>query len=181
MPAAVVAYRLLRRDWRGSAGFAACAVPSLVWYAFLAARLRSSGPRMEIGIPAWSLVERLFIFRTYADPAGQMVLRTLDFLAVAGLIACLILAAIWLRKLTPAPATICVTLYTCLALILGAPVMMDPFAFGRVISPLAVWVMIEAVSRRKWAALAPPLLISLNVSLVFAKPAVAIAHALLRR
>jgi hypothetical protein len=181
MPAALVADRVLRRDWRGAIRFGACAVPALGWYAFLATRVPSDGPHSVIGIPGWNLVARLLIFRTYFNPSGQIVLRTLDFLAVAGLIGCLILAAIWLAKRPPTPAAICVALYACLALVLGPPVMIDPFGFGRLISPLLVWVMMEAVARKKWAALAPPLLISLNVSLVFARPMIDMAHALLRR
>jgi hypothetical protein len=181
MAAALVADRLLRRDWRGAARFAACAVPSLAWYAYLAAHVPASHSLPEIGIPVWSLFARLLVFRTYFSAIGQVVLRVTDLLAVAGLIASVIVAAVWLRKAKIGPASLCVALYACLALMLGVPVMFDPFAFGRVISPLLLWVLMEAVSRKNWAALAPPLAISLNVSLVFARPVITIAQALFRR
>jgi hypothetical protein len=129
----------------------------------------------------WNLLQRLLIFRAYAYPIGQTVVRTLDFLAVAGLIVCLVLAVLWLLKRPFGPVPVCIALYACLALVLGPEVMMDPFAFGRVISPLLLWIMIEAVASEKWAALAPPLLVSMNVGLVFVKPAITIAQALLRR
>jgi hypothetical protein len=177
LPAALVADRLLRRDWRGAGRFAACAVPSLAWYALLAARFPASGRVHEIGIPLWNLARRLLVFRPYYDPVGQAVLRVTDFLAVAGLIACVILAALRLRKQPMEPVTICAGLYAGLALILGPAVMADPFAFGRVISPLLVWIAIEALVRRQWAVLAAPLAISLNVGLVFVRPAIGIVQA----
>jgi hypothetical protein len=181
LPAALVAGRLYRRDWRGATTFASSAIPSLAWYGFLAAQLPAGRTLAEVGLPVWNLLQRLLIFRTYADPIGQTVLRTLDFLAVAGLMVCLILAALWLPKRPFGPVPVCVALYAGLALLLGPPVMIDPFAFGRVISPLLLWIMIEAVGSKKWAALAPPLLVSLNVSLVFVRPAITIVQALLRR
>jgi len=39
--------------------------------------------------------------------------------------------------------------------------------------------MIEAVSRKTWSAMAPPLLVTLSVSLVFASPFVTVMKGLL--
>jgi hypothetical protein len=176
--AALIGDRLWRYDWRGAARYVTCAIPALAWYAVLAARLPSNKSISEIGFPVWVWLQRLLVFRSYSTALGQLVLRATDLLAVAGLIASVVLAAFWLRKGPSAPVTICVGLYACLALVLGAPVMEDPFAFGRVITPLLLWIMVEAVARRKLLALAPPLLVSLSVSLVFVLPLIAIAQAL---
>jgi hypothetical protein len=170
IPAALVADRVLRRDWRGVVRYGACVVPALAWYALLLTKLPPARPVHELGFPLWAILRRLLIFRPYPDPVGQLVLRVTDFLAVIGLIASLILAAWWLRKLRWGPVEICVGLYGCFALVLGTPVMADPFAFGRVISPLLFWILIEAIARKDWSALAPPLLISLNVGMVFVRP-----------
>jgi hypothetical protein len=180
LPAAVVADRALRRDWRGAMRSSACAIPAIAWYGYLAARLPPGAAVAEIGIPVWGLFQRLLIFRPYPDPMGQLLLRSTDLLAVAAVIACVILAALWLRRRRPDAVTICIGLHACLALVLGAKVMADPFAFGRVVSPLLLWIIIEAVARKTWSALVPPLLVSLSVSLVFARPLVAIGQALLR-
>ena len=59
--------------------------------------------------------------------------------------------------------------------------MIDAFGFARPVSPLLLWIMIEAVCRRAWSALGPPLLVSLSVSLVFAKPLVAVLRGVLGR
>ncbi len=169
-----MADRVLCRDWRDAARYGVCVVPSLAWYAVLMAKLPPARPVHELGFPLWAILQRLLIFRPYPDPVGQLVLRLTDFLAVAGLIASLILAALWLRKLRGGPVEICVALYGCFALVLGTPVMADPFAFGRVISPLLLWILIEAIARKDWSALAPPLLISLNVAMVFVRPLAAL-------
>ena len=59
--------------------------------------------------------------------------------------------------------------------------MNESFGFGRPVSPLLLWIMIEAVSRKKWAALAPPLLVSLSVSLVFGSQLAAVIRGILAR
>jgi hypothetical protein len=179
--AALVADCCYRRDWRGAMRFAASGIPALAWYGLLATRL-PPGKITEAGIPGWGLLRRLFWLRPYPDPRVQLWLRVTDILAVAGLIACILLAVLWLRKLPIGPVTICVGLYVCLALVLCSPgYMVEAFGFGRPVSPLLLWVMIEAAGRGKWAALAPPLLVSLSVSLVFARPLVTILTALLGR
>ena len=54
--------------------------------------------------------------------------------------------------------------------------MIEAFGFARPVSPLLLWIMIEAVSRRIWIALAPPLMVSLSVSLVFGRPLITIVE-----
>ena len=69
-----------------------------------------------------------------------------------------------------------------LALVLGAPShMLDAFGFARPVSPLLLWIIIEAVCRKTWSAMAPPILVSLSVSLVFAKPFVTVLKGVLGR
>jgi hypothetical protein len=169
--AALAADRLWHHDWRRAAWFAAGAVPAAAWYAYLAANLPPDAPVTILGPPIWALVRRLLWFRPYPDPRVQLLLRATDFLAVLGLAASIILAVCWLRKSRFGPVTLSVALFAVLALVLGAPGhMQDAFGFARPVSPLLLWVMVEAVSRKVWIALVPPLLVSLSVSLVFVRP-----------
>jgi hypothetical protein len=149
--------------------FSACAVPALAWYALLMAKLPPAVAGSQVGVPLLGILQRLLILRPYPDPMAQIVVRVADFLAVAGVVASLILAVRWLRSRRFGPVEICVGLYACLTLTLGTPVMVEAFAFGRVISPLLLWILLEAVSRKAWLALVPPLLICLSVSLVFVR------------
>lgn len=59
--------------------------------------------------------------------------------------------------------------------------MIEAFGFGRPVSPLRLWVMLEAVSRKAWGALAPPPMVSLGAGLVFVDPLIAMGKGLLGR
>jgi hypothetical protein len=180
--AALVVDRLLRRDWRQAAWFASSGIPAIAWYGYLAARLPPDGPASMFGIPVWGILRRLLWFRPFPDPRVQLLMRVTDFLAVLGLAISMILAVRWLLERRLAPATLCVGLFAALAVVLCSPShMIEVFGFGRPVSPLLLWVMIEAVSRKKWIALAPPLLVSLSVSVAFARPFVTVMQSLLRR
>jgi hypothetical protein len=173
---------LWHRRWRQATWFAASGIPAAAWFAYVAARLPHERAVTIFAAPAWGIIRRLFWFRPYPDPALQLLLRVTDLLAVAGLAISLILAVRWALGCRVGPVTICVGLFAALALVLGGPDhMTDAFGYGRPVSPLLLWVMVEAVSRKKWLALAPPLCVSLSVSLVFALPLVTVVKGLLGR
>jgi hypothetical protein len=180
--AALVADRLLHRDWRRAAWYASSGIPALAWYGYVAARLPHGAPVSILAAPAWGLLQRLLWFRPYPDPRVQLLLRVTDFLAVLGLAVSIALAVRWLLVRRLGPVTFCVAFFACVALVLGAPShMIDSFGFARPVSPLLLWIMLEAVSRKTWSALAPPLLVSLSVSLAFAYPFVTVLKGLLAR
>jgi hypothetical protein len=125
-----------------------------------------------LGIPVWGLIERMFALRNDKKAFVQLVWRATDILAILGLGACVVLALHWIRKQVLAPVNMCIALFCVTAVTLVSPYYLsEAFGFGRAISPLFLWVMIEAVTRRTWIALVPPLLVSLSVSLVFVGPA----------
>jgi hypothetical protein len=169
--AALVTDRLLHRDWPRAAWFASAAAPAAAWYAYVATHLPPDGPVGIADIPVWGLLRRLAWLRPYPDPRLQLLLRVTDVLAVLGLAVSIILAVRWIVARGLDPVTLCVGFFACLGLVLGAPShMVEAFGFGRPVSPLLLWIMLEAISRKTWAALAPPLLVSLSVSLVFGRP-----------
>jgi len=77
------------------------------------------------------------------------VLQVTDFLAVAGLAVSIVVAVRWLLGARLGPVTLCAGYFAALALALSSlPGYMDePFGFGRPVSPLLLWIMIEVVSR----------------------------------
>lgn len=179
---ALVVDRLWRRDWRRAAWFASSGIPAFAWYLQLLMRLPRDRPPSILAPPAWGLIRRLFWLRPYPDAALQWLLRVTDALAVIGLATSIVLAVCWLLRRRIDPVTLSIALFVALALVLGAPAhMVDPFGFARPVSPLLLWIMIQAVSRRAWAALVPPLLVSLSVSLVFAHPLLAIVRGMFAR
>ena len=178
--AALVTDRLLHRDWRRVAWFALTGVPAAAWFLYLATHLPPDRPVSMLALPVWGILRRLLLFRTYPDPNVQLLLRVTDFLAVLGLAVSIVLAVRWLMVQRFGPVTICAGFFAVLASVIGAPShMIEAFGFARPISPLLLWIMIEAVSRKRWIALAPPLMVSLSVSLVFANPFVKVVRGLL--
>jgi hypothetical protein len=135
-----------------------------------------------MAVPVFSLLRRLLWFRPDPDPRVQLLLRVTDFLAVLGLAISIILAVRWVLERRSGPVTLCAGFFAALALALGSPShMVEAFGFARPISPLLLWIMIEAVSRKTWVALAPPLLVSLSVSFAFVSPFLAVMKGLLGR
>ncbi len=178
--AALVLDRLWKRDWRGGARFAMSGVPAVCWFLYLASKPAPDRPVEINAFPVWSMIQRLTILRTDANPYVERLLRVTDLLAVMGLALSIALAVIWIVRRGVGPVTICVGLFAALALVLGAPShMLEAFGFGRPISPLFLWVMIEAVTQEAWLALTPPLAVSLSVSLTFASPFVTVVKGLL--
>jgi hypothetical protein len=179
---ALVADELWHHDWRRAAWFASSAVPAAAWYGYLATHLPHDPPVSILAVPAWGLLRRLLWFRPYPDPRLQLLLRVTDILAVLGLAISIVVAVRWLCKRRSEPVALSISLFAVLALVLGAPThMIDAFGYARPVSPLLLWVMIEAVSRKAWNALVPPLLVSLSVTLVFAAPLLAVVKGLLGR
>jgi hypothetical protein len=180
--AALVAFHVYRRAWRRVVQYGLGALPTIVWYAYLTLRLHRDAPGSILAIPAWGLLRRLLVFRHDPDPGVELLVRVTDVLAVIGLAVCIALAVIWVIKAQPMPVTFSVGLFAALALVLGAPShMIEAFGFSRPVSPLLLWIMLEAVSRGAWAALAPPLLVSLSASLTFGGPLIAIIKGLAGR
>jgi hypothetical protein len=180
--AALVIDRVLQSDWRRAMLDASSAVPAAAWYAYLAAVLPRDAPVSIFSPPILGWVGRLLWLRPYPDPRVQLLLRVTDVLAVLGLGASIFIAAWWIRKGRPDPGSLAVGLFALLGLVLGAPAhMIDSFGFARPVSPLLLWVMLEAVSRKVWGALAPPLLVSVSVGLIVVKPIASIASGVLGR
>ncbi len=181
--AALIIDRMWHHDWRRAAWFAASGIPAAAWYGHLVWRLPHGGPTCCLSPPGWGFVQRFFWLRPDPDPSVQLLLRVTDSLAVAGLAVALILAVRWVLDLPTSPVTLCVALFAALAVVLSSlpNYMNESFGFGRPVSPLLLWIMIEAVSRKKWAALAPPLLVSLSVSLVFGSQLAAVIRGILAR
>lgn len=182
LAAALVIHYVLRREWRRAGWFGLSALPALAWYGYLAWALPPDVSNSAFALPGWGLLQRLFTFRPVAmlDWREQILLLSTDFLALLGLILSIILATIWLRKSPRTPVTVCVGLFVALALVFGAPILVEPFAFGRPVSPMLLWLGLEAVSRKVWIAVMPPLMVSLGVSVAFASPVWTVVKSLLR-
>jgi len=179
--AGVLLAALAERQWRRMLVFSTAATPALLWSWYVTAQTAPSQVYGIFGRPVFGLFVRLFTLR--ADPASgfvRPVILTVDFLAMAGFILCLAMAArwIWSRKEERlAASSITVGCFVLLGLLLGSPVqLLDAYGYARPISPVLLWVALQSVVRKTWAGLAPPLAVSLSVGMYCVPPALSIAR-----
>ena len=179
--AGVLLAALAERQWRRMLVFSTAATPALLWSWYVTAHTAPSQVYGIFGRPVFGLFVRLFTLR--ADPASgfvRPVILTVDFLAMAGFILCLAMAArwIWSRKEERlAASSITVGCFVLLGLLLGSPVqLLDAYGYARPISPVLLWVALQSVVRKTWAGLAPPLAVSLSVGMYCVPPALSIVR-----
>ena len=173
---ACVLYRLIERRYAAAAWFASATVPALAWYGFVALHTAPSQASNIVTWPLLGLLRRLFTIRS--DPVLGTALQAIDALAVLGLLASFVLAGYWgWRK--PGPVRISVFLFLGLGLVLGSPNhMIEGFGYGRPVSPLLLFVSLEAIRTGAWFAMAPLLLITVSVGVYFASPLLGILQKL---
>ena len=152
------------RRWAAAARFAATAVPALGWYAFVFLHTPALPAARQFSHPVVGILARLFTARPIPDPVLGSVLQVTDALAVLGLLGSFALAALWAWRSPVRPVAISVALFLAMGLAAGQPAhMLEAFGYARPVSPLLLFVMLQAVVSARWAGLAAPLLITLNV------------------
>jgi hypothetical protein len=101
------------------------------------------------------------------SPSLYVFSQTVEFLAIAGYILCLFIAARWLwirRTEWRDPVNSTIAGFLILGLMLGDPVHLQvAYGYARPLSPLILWLVLLALESRKWAALIPPALVSAAV------------------
>lgn len=171
----VVLDALLHRRWRAAAGFASAVLPALAWWTYVAAHTApSAAASHNMGYPVVGIILRLFTPRSIATGLVGAVIQATDALALLGLLGSLALAVYWAWRPKPGPDGIAVLLFAALGAALTSATYLDePFGFGRPISPLLIFVLFQALAQGRWAAwaaMAPPLVITMGVGVHFVSP-----------
>ncbi len=170
--AGTVGAALLQKRFGRALLFATAAVPALGWYVFV--RLHTSAIAVPpiFAIPGLGLIRRLLTVRSVPGRVWHTVVPVLDVLSLLGLIASLALAVCWISKSPREPAAITIGLFVVLGLVAGSPEhLIEAYGYSRPLSPLLLFVMLQAVARRLWLALVPPLLVSISIATFFIDPA----------
>ena len=186
--AGVLTAAAIEKQWRRFAVFATAAIPVSLWTLWVAAHTPPTGATHNFEKPVVGLILRLFtVTRDYPglDKSLYPVMQTIDFLAIVGYLGSLAIAATWLwtrREKWEAQIIVTVAVFLLMALLLGhAGYLLTPYAYGRPLSPLFLWVALEALSSRNWAAIVPPGLVSLGVAIYPAYAAVRALETLVKR
>ena len=157
--------------------WATAGVPMLIWYVFLFTHLPvvGSGP----GIPqwfaakfGWGIIARMLDPRRYPLPAAlETFTRSLDVIALLGIICAIVASVILLSARSPDPLTITAALFAILAVVLTTPHYWDEcYSYSRVFTPLLIAIALRAVALggrtpNWWWMLAPAALVDLRVGL----------------
>lgn len=168
--AAAVIGCLMQRAYRRAACFATAAIPTLGWYVFVWLHVRNVQPWESIAWPLAGIAQRLVQVRHYGDPLIEKLLQALDLVALAGLVAAIVMVLVIVAPQKKGPVQICVALFAVMGMCFGRPVMADAYAFGRAISPLLLFLLLQAAIGWR-AALAPPLMILASVGTMSVTPA----------
>jgi len=170
--AGTVGAALLQKRFGRALLFGTAALPALGWYVFV--RLHTSAIALPpiFAIPGLGLVRRLLTARTVPGRVWDVVVPVLDVLSLLGLIASLVLALWWISKSPREPSAITIGLFVVLGLVAGSPEhLVEAYGYSRPLSPLLLFVMLQAVAEGFWLALVPPLLVSLSIATFFIDPA----------
>jgi hypothetical protein len=161
--AACVLAALFRRDFRKSVLWAAAAIPTLCWYAYIQWALPRVIGQADGLVPGWAIPRlRLGILLRLIDPPQyplpvplEMIARGLDSLALAAMIAAAVIATMRLRRTPEGALRIALALHALLLVAMNSKEFWDtPFGYGRPFAPLFVLLLAAAGTRFGTAAVA---------------------------
>lgn len=178
--AGTVGAALLQKRFVRALLFGTAALPALGWYVFV--RLHTSAVAVPpiFATPGLGLIRRLLTVREVPGRMWHTVVPVLDVLSLLGLMVSFALAVRWISKSPREPVAITIGLFVVLGLVAGSPEhLVEAYGYSRPLSPLLLFVMLQAVAEGFWLALAPPFLVSLSIATFFIDPAWQIWKALL--
>lgn len=182
--AGVVIAALMARQWKRAALFCTAGIPFLVWQDYVRLHTRPSIAYGILNRPVFGVIARVFTLRDYPVSAPKrLFLWTTDELAIIGYILCLFIAGMWLWKNRGegfSVLAVTIALFVFLGGLLGnANHLAEAYGYSRPLSPLLLWLMLDAVVRGAWAKLVPPLLVTLGVAIYLGGPLVSIIKGVL--
>jgi hypothetical protein len=170
------------RSARRALLFGSAALPALAWWIVVARCVPSAGADRFFTLPLAGIVARLFTVRSYPDPSIQAILRTLDVLAVLGLLGTFVVAVLLLRVERVMAIRVAVILFLIVGCFMGAAVhMRDAYGFARPVSPLILWIWMRAAAERRWLPALPPLGMTVAVGAYLAQTSLRALERLLHR
>jgi hypothetical protein len=161
-------YALWNRRWREGACFAATALPALVWYAWV--QLHTAPYHYEAGyVPLSSLVWTLFHPASYPPRIPFVpILRLADEVALAGVLFAFGLTFKRLASSKIDAVWCSAAIFALMGIILQREdFWTHAYNFGRIYTPLLIFLAVDAVRRRSWFGMVPWLAISTRVGMQF--------------
>jgi len=177
--AAWCGYLMLQRRPGRAALYALAAVPAFAWYAWV--ETHTAAEHYPINFKPLSSVWALF-WHPVPYPAGVRLawLATIsDRLALLGMVAAFALALYWNGKRHPGAMALAALCFAAMGIVLqGTVLWTNVYSFGRVYSPLLLFLGLESLERSSGAALLPLSLMWPRIGMQIGSQAVGILSAL---
>jgi hypothetical protein len=170
---------LVQKRPRLALGFGTAVVPLFLWLGFVQLHTSGDSKAMISAVPFAGLYGAIVGHWTYQQP----ILVVLDFVAMGGMLLAFGFAFWYLwRRDTRSPAAFMVAGFLLLGMFVSdsAAVWPEVNSFGRVFTPVLLFVAMTGLLRGNWWTLAPIALVDLRIGAVFLYHAAAIAQAILR-
>lgn len=177
--AAVVAWRLWRREIRLAALLLLSGLPAFCWHWYVWAH--TSGPTLPAALAPFSALAASLANPHRYPPGTPLVgpVTAMDYLALAGLALAFALALVRLLREPLAPAVIAAALFTALGLLLRASTVAMVYDFGRIYTPLLLCLAAGAAQGRKPWLLAPALMMLPRIAIQLTPQALGVMRWLL--
>jgi len=181
---------MLAKRFRRAATWATACLPLLGWYLFLRNKLAVTGTGG--GVPRWTykrlgvgIIGRLLHPIHYPFTGALEVLtRSLDVVALTGILCAIAAAIILLRRRPLGPVSIAAFLYAALAIALvNVNYWNWCYSYARVFSPLLIFIALQTTASKHrisgwWWTLAPTALVDLRIGLQLGVQALGILRGL---
>jgi hypothetical protein len=168
-------YLLLGRCFKRAAWYALAAAPALAWYAYVYAR--TSPVYLEANLVPLSAILRA-ILDPLVYPHGTSFVwlaRTADWLALGGMLMAFALVIARSTGRARDPLWIAAACFAAVGLILQQPEQwLNVYDFGRIYSPVLLFLGLDSLQRGSWIAMAPWMLMLPRIGLQFGNQMVGI-------
>jgi hypothetical protein len=170
---------LLQRQVRNCAVFATAAIPALAWYVFVNSRTLPDWSAGAV-LPFAGVVSRLMHPIEYPGGLFAGLIRSLDFLAAAGVLLAMVLAFRFVWRRRPDPVDLAILLFALLGIFVWRPGdWIEVLDYGRILSPLLFFEALAGLQGPLWPALAPLCMVLPRFGLQMGSQALGVVRGLL--
>jgi hypothetical protein len=166
---------LFQRKPLRAIAFGTAAIPAFAWLWFVQIHTRPSAPEWLSAIPFLGLYRGIVGHWIYR----QQIFLVFDFVAIAGMLLGFVFAGYYLcRRATRNSAAFMVLGFLLLGIFMGnASIWPEVNSFGRVFTPVLLFVAATGMSQRNWWTLAPVALVDFRIGGLLLHQAWAITNA----
>jgi hypothetical protein len=172
-------YLAVARRWTQAVKYAMAALPAAGWYLYV--QLRTAPSEYLIRLAPLSVILSVLLHPASYPARIPLIplVQAADFAAIAGMLAAFALSCIALRA-DPQPETYIAACFALAGVVFQQSQMWDHvYHYGRVFTPVLVFLAIQAMKRKSAVWLAPSLMIVPRIAMQLAPQAIGIARAVL--